>query len=94
VTHDERLSIIYSKLAVMQGCAHAIDFETRNTADSRHKGRMIQRNAEEIMDLLREAQKLVVLEEMDRSARNNAGQLSLTFAANRVFTSIFDRRDG
>jgi hypothetical protein len=57
VNRDERVSMIFSKLAVIHGCGRAVDNETRNTPDSRHKGRMIQRAADDIMDLLREMMK-------------------------------------
>ena len=42
---------------MIQCCGRAVDNETRNTPDSRHKGRMIQRSANEIMELLRQVLK-------------------------------------
>lgn len=37
----EWLALVRNKLTILEGCAHAINADTRNTPDARHKARLM-----------------------------------------------------
>lgn len=44
------MTLLRSRLQIIDGCAQAIDIDTKNPAGTRHKARTIHRVSEELLD--------------------------------------------